>query len=275
MFTTVPYRAFIEGDRLATRSNSSAGRQGVHIINSDLKPEMVLCIPGPWTGHAELVHAVAKHSTGYILAGRVLATVESDFSCEVVHETADHNMAKSFNAAGPHWRGTPEMNEIAGHSSVVYLVGTGGSRHSAEGLMLAALALLSAGGSGVKVESTGLAHSPSAWKEICTSLHCLSAHRALVVFVSCTEPHSCGMHNLGLRDAITDASADLGQDIELLRAFTFYLYSESPTIVSGQTFSLGAGEPIFRILDHPGWDYDGDALFTNPFGAWKLARYRN
>lgn len=234
------------------------------------QPEMVLCIPGPWKTHSELVQSIVKDSGGYIFAGRVLLHMESHFSCELIHERADPNMSRAFYAAGPHWRGSVEMQRIGSHESVVYLVGRGGSRDAAQKLMQCGLGLLNAGGLGVKIESTGLAHSPDDWRSYCGDFDSFTAHRALVVYLTGAEVHSCGMHNLGLPDALTPGGKDQATAVELLRVFTWYLFAEGPVINNGQTFSVAAGAPIYRITDHPGWDYGPDSLFTNPYGAWRL-----
>ena len=234
------------------------------------KPQMVLCVPGPWRNRTELVERIVRDSDGYLFAGRVLLNMGTHFSCELAHENPDPRMPRAFSAAGPHWRDTSEMEALASHASVVYLIGEGGSRESAENLMKCGAALLKAGGLGVKVESTGLAHKPNDWIEFCDGLPFFAAHRALVVYLAGSEVNSCGMHNLGLRDAIAHCGSDPAAAVELVRTFTRYLFAETPSIRSGQTFSVASDAPVYRIEDHPGWDYGTDSLFTNPYGAWRL-----
>lgn len=172
--------------------------------------------------------------------------------------------------SGPHWRGTPEMTAIAGHRSVVYLVGLGGSRQNAESLMRAGAALLRAGGLGVKVESTGLSYKPSDWLDHCDKLHLFFAHRALVVYLTGADVCSCGMHNLGLKDAATDSQGDPTAATELLRVFTRYLFTESPTIRPGQTFSVAKDARAYRIEEEHSQSYEQGSLFHNPYGLWWL-----
>lgn len=237
-------------------------------------PLMVLCVPGPWADALELGRALAMQTTGqgggWLFAGRVLLRIESHWSCELEFGPADARMVRAFHAAGPHWRGTPEMEAIAGHRAVAYLVGPGGSREAAEGLMQAAAALLRAGGLGVKVESSGIAHPPAQWLEWCDELFLFLAHRALVVYVSGDgETRSCGMHNLGLPDAVTEGHGQLPAD--LLRDFTHYLFTEAPVIRKGQTFAAAAEAPLYRLHSARGDVYEDDSLFNNPYGAWRLS----
>jgi DNA-binding response OmpR family regulator len=183
-------------------------------------PLIVLCIPGPWQSQADLVQAIARGGSGYLFAGQVLMNMETRQTCELEFQAQDDRMQAAFRAAGPHWVGTPEMQRIADHSAVVYLVADGGVAMTAEALMQAAAAVLEAGGLGVKVESSGVAHAPADWLELCAALHLFSAHRAYVLYVTGPQVYSCGMHNLGLRDAIVDNDGDTAGAVELLRAFT-------------------------------------------------------
>ncbi len=233
-------------------------------------PEMVLCIPGPWTDTTELIRSLIERDSGYLFAGRILMCAQTRFSCELVFEGPDERMPHAFRAAAPHWRDTPEMEAVDGHRSVVYLVGSGGSHENATSLMEAGAALVRAGGLGVKVESTGLAHTPAAWLDHCEHLHLFFAHRALVLYLTGEPVSSCGMHNLGLRDAVTDGQDDMAAAVELLRAFTHYLYAEEPEIRAGQTFSVARDAPGYRIEETQDQPYGPDSLFHNPYGFWRL-----
>ncbi len=231
--------------------------------------EIVLCIPGPWSDRSELVERIVKDSGGYIFAGMVLMNIETQEGFELQFESPDERMLVAFEAAGPHWTGTPEMERIASHKSVVYLISKGGSIEAAHSIMEAANGLLKSGGLAVKVESTGLAHPPADWDEQCKYNYLFKSHSSYVVYITSEQVYSCGMHNFGLQDAIVDSSESENPS-ELLRAFTYYLLSESPEIYSGQTFSVDASAPVYRIVAHPSINYGEGSLFNNPFGTWKL-----
>lgn len=235
-------------------------------------PQTVLCVPGPWESRAQLVEQIVRQADGYLFAGQVLMHMPTKHTFELEFHAPDPRMPAAFRAAGPHWSDSAEMQRIGGHASVVYLVGYGGSTANAHALMLAAGALLDAGGLGVKVESSGLAHSPDAWRGFCADQHLFSAHRAYVLNITGPEVYSCGMHNLGLKDAIVRNDGGTAEAVDLIRTFTWYLYTEAPSIRPGQTFSVAQGAPGYRILDDPGVDYGDDSLFTNPYGFWRLER---
>lgn len=232
-------------------------------------PEAVLCVPGPWAERSDLTKSLVQSTSGHIFAGMLLMDMETRVSCELQLEGRDERMLAAFKAAGPHWSQTEEMMRIGEHRSVIYLVGHGGSQTNFAPLMHAARALLDAGGFGVKVESAGLAHQPNEWRRLCNELYLFSAHEACVVYVSAADVCSCGMHNLGLKDAVV-ATGDAEDAVELLRTFTRYVFAEQAEIRPGQTFSVASDAPVYRVVDDAGPRYEDSSLFNNPYGFWRL-----
>lgn len=233
-------------------------------------PEAVLCIPGPWKERTDLTGQLIHSNSGYLFDGMLLMDTKTNISCELQMEARDERMATAFKAAGPHWSPTGEMTRIDEHASVIYLIGHGGSETNFTPLMHAARALIDAGGFGVKVESTGLAHSPETWRRLCDDLHLFSIHEACVVYITGADVYSCGMHNLGLRDVIV--AADGTEDpVNLIRTFTRYVFAEQADIRAGQTFSVASDAPVYRIVEDEGVQYDdASSLFRNPYGFWRL-----
>ncbi|WP_295965499.1 hypothetical protein [uncultured Xanthomonas sp.] len=232
-------------------------------------PKIVLCIPGPWPDRADLFARIVQDSGGYLFAGHVLMHMDSGQACELQYEPHDARMAGAFAAAGPHWRGSADMARIGTHASVVYLIGAGGSRVRAETMMRAAAALLDAGGLGVKVESSGVAHSPADWRQLCADLSLGSAHRAYVLNITGEQVHSCGMHQFGMKDAIVAAQA-ASDPVGLLHTFTCYLFNEAPDVRAGHTFSVAADAPRYRIQAEASSQFQPGDLFANPYGLWRL-----
>ena len=233
-------------------------------------PELVLCIPGPWDSNSALADEIAVSAIGYSLSGTVLRDAETGFACELVLQAADPELPEDFAKAGPHWAATEAMADIDDHASVAYLVGPGGSREAAEAMMRAGAALIDSGGLGVKVDSTGIAHAPAYWIDMCEQLDQLTAHRALVVYVAGAEVYSCGMHNFGLPEAIT-SGGDKTQAADMLRFFTRYLLERAPQLADGHTFSVSEGKPMYRVEKVAAIDYGEGSLFNNPYGAWRLS----
>ncbi|CTP82364.1 hypothetical protein A6R71_10695 [Xanthomonas translucens pv. arrhenatheri] len=232
-------------------------------------PKIVLCIPGPWQDRSDLLARIVRDSGGYLFAGQVLLHLQSGDAFELHYEPRDPRMADAFAAAGPHWLDSDDMARIHAHASVVYLIGDGGSRARAEAMMLAAAALLDAGGLGVKVESSRVAHGPGAWRQLCADLALFSAHRAYVLNLTGEQVHSCGMHQFGMKDAIVAAQA-ADDPVALLHTFTWYLFTEAPPMREGHTFAVAEDAPRYRLDAEPSAQFQPGDLFANPYGLWRL-----
>ncbi|HSI82432.1 MAG: hypothetical protein ACAI35_08585 [Candidatus Methylacidiphilales bacterium] len=231
----------------------------------------VLCVPGKWKDNSELLTSIVKLSGGYIFAGKILMHIESKTSFELEVCNPDSRMPRAFEAAGPHWRDTEEMARIAGHTMVLYLVGPGGSPERADAFMKAGAALLYSGGLGVKVESTGIAFAPSDWIRMAEDkiFREGTRHRAFVVYGTGEDTYSCGMHNLGMWDAIVE-SRHSDDPVELLRVFTRYIATEGPVFKAGHTFSVGEDAPRYRLSEEENQPCGDHEMFRNPFGMWRL-----
>jgi hypothetical protein len=232
-------------------------------------PETVLCVPGTWKDRANLFARIVDDSGGYIFAGCILLQRETKEAFELHVEGPDPRMADAFAAAGRHWMTADDLARIANHNFVLYLVGPGGSRQRAESFMQAAAGLLKAGGLAVKVESSGLAHDRSSWLKMTDSLYLFSAHRAFVVSVAGSDVYTCGMHNLGHPDAIV-AGAEAEDPGQLVYTFSRYLFTESPGVRPGETFSESPDAPCYRLTKEECRLYEDGSLFTNPYGMWRL-----
>ena len=238
---------------------------------SNTESQIIICVPGMWRDRDELVRKIAEQSGAISLIGDKLTETQSKTVFELQVEAHDPRMAAAFRAVGPHWADTDVMQQIEQHTLVTYLIGRGGSHGRAVALMLAAAALVKAGGVGVKIESSGIAHSPQAWLKFVDERHLFSAHEAFVVFVTDEDIYTCGMHSFGLRDAVI-AIGEADDPVELLRVFTWYLFTETPAIRPGQTFSVAAGQPRYRVSEEECTQYESGELFKNQHGMWRLSR---
>jgi uncharacterized protein DUF4261 len=232
-------------------------------------PETVLCIPGPWKDRAELLVRIFENSGEYMFAGQILMHGEFKEYFELQVEGPDPRMADAIAAAGRHWATAADLAQIASHNLVLYLVGPGGSRQRAESFMRAAAGLLKAGGMAVKVESSGIAHDRTTWLDMTKRLYLFSAHRAFVVSITGSDVYTCGMHNLGYPDAIV-ARAESEDPGQLVYDFSRYVFTETPTIHPGETFSASPDAPCYRLTKEECRLYEEGSLFANPYGMWRL-----
>jgi hypothetical protein len=195
----------------------------------------------------------------------------ASFKVEVVRH--DPKLQEAFAYASGLRLAGHTLARVGSHSFAVYLIGKGGSLAAARALMHAVRGLLRAGGCAVKVESAGTAHSASDWTNLCASGERLALLQAFVAYAG-ERPHyhSCGMHNLGLRDATIDAELDLAEAGDILSAFTAYLLLESPMIEATSRFRLHEGGVHYSIEARPCGRFPRASPFYNPIGVWHLTR---
>lgn len=239
------------------------------------EPEMVLCIPGTWQSHSDLINGLITQDSGYIFAGRVLADLHTNAHFELVLEPRDERMYSAFQLAGLS-SPLPEgfLDDIAGHASVAYIVSLDEpGEASALALARAGNAVARAGGIGVKVESAGKVHTATQWNELLTGSGGPRLYPMYVIDTLRSDERaaslSCGMQNFGLRDTIVyGENAQIGS--ELVALFNTYQLMDKPSIVDRQTFAAGPNESVWTISTEPHPPYEGKSLFHNPQGMWRL-----
>lgn len=238
------------------------------------KTKTVLCIPGNWRDRSEIVKAITKANINeFICAGRVIINIKTNKGFEMQIEEYDNRIKESFRIAGKVNRVENSfVEEIGNHKSVVYIIGETGNFKDAKEMAYAGMAILNAGGIGIKVETSGKAFTKDQWKSFLSDFEESNLYQ-MYVLDSISDGkgtvYTCGMHNLGLKDAII-SGGNFQDSVDLLSIFGYYQVVDKPEIRSGQTFSIAIDAPVYEILDEEKQPYLGDELFENHFGMWRL-----
>lgn len=249
-------------------------RARVDVIGRGYRPKLVLCLVGP---------------KAFETKARALMQTR-----EIEHEFrgADARMREAFEfsrlGASPDLTAS-ELDLIARHKCVLYLVGPNypspAALETVVPLFGLAAELLDLGATGLKCESSGLAHGTHNWRALFAAIADASDPRArwgalfdaLVQFPlgDKTDTFTCGMHLLGKPDLIAaEGVLPLQELVRLFRTFGVYQLAECVpgAFASGHTFSTSASAPRFRATWEPCRGYDEDDLFFNPYGRWRLVR---
>lgn len=236
----------------------------------NLRAKTVICIPGQWATRSDIVSAIAKQSDGYLFAGMVMMNIGTHDLFELQVHEHDSSLERAFSIAGRGRLRSGDLDAIACHTFVLYLVADSGSVEAAKKLLLAANGLLKSGGLAVKIESAGIAHRVDQWAEFCVGDgSCLL--NAYVTYIGGRGVYySCGMHNMGHPDAVVEAGIPPDDAANLLHTFLSYLLFENPTLNDRETFSVDADAPRYRLFLEPCTRYEAGNLFHNPFGVWKM-----
>lgn len=232
---------------------------------------IVIGIPGNWKDIDELRHAIDRHSGGYSYSGMMLLHEDkkSSFGVELVDPTP--KLREAYEAASFGHLPEDTLKAIEGHSMVVYLIGEGGSLDKAKALMPAVQAVLKAGGLAVKVESTGKAFSKEDWDALCAVEDATHLYDAFVLKLHAEGDvyYTCGMHNLGFRDAIVGA-VDESTAAFALDVFSMYQILEQPHIRPGESFSAKEDLPSFQISEEKDVRFPPEDTLYNRHGLWIL-----
>ena len=234
-------------------------------------PRTIIGVPGAWPNQSDIVTSIVKNSGGYLFAGMIMMHIDSKTYFQVDVCDHDDNLAEAFRIGGGGKISSDELKLIGDHTFCVYLMGDGGSLESARRFLAAGEALLKCGGLGVKIESAGLAHSSSSWKQFAADEQHGSLMKAFVTYVGDNETYySCGMHNLGYPDCVVRAPVEPSVAANLIHTFLGYLLFESPAVHSGETFSVDAESPRYRLFKEDCTMFPADDPFHNPFGIWRM-----
>jgi hypothetical protein len=152
----------------------------------------------------------------------------------------------------------------------ICLTGRGGSIAAAKRIMAGAAAVLAAGGAGVFVDNSGIAHGATDWRTLLDSADEGGVYWAFISTVRGEdELYSVGMHILGFRDAIIPSTGNDEYDHRALNSFLGYTAFSGATIEEGEVVS-DTVLPTFRVHMQPDDRVPADAPMFNPYGRWRL-----
>lgn len=170
----------------------------------------------------------------------------------------------------------PTEKELAtanGYTVNVTLSGRGGSIEAARTIMKAAATMVRAGGAGVFIDNSALAHGGELWLEMTEDGGADALTFAFVGIVrASTDIWTVGMHVLGLRDIVLKL-ADVGEEFETVDLIRSMVRSNKP-IGNGHILA-GANGSWFSC-----WAEEGDPRMVgtpmhNPFGRLRLVKLRH
>jgi hypothetical protein len=235
------------------------------------EPDIILGLPGQWPTRSDIVTSIAGLSDGLIFAGKILLDTTTNQSYQLDIYEHDPKLVHAFALASRHSLSEADLAAIDAHTHTLYVIGKGGSGERAKLLMQIGARLLRAGALAVKVESTGIAHATNDWQTLAATPQPAALYSAYVTLIGDQERfYSCGMHNLGLPDAIVPGILPPNEAAQLLERFLLYLLLEQPNLKNEHTFSINAQARRYRLRLMQCTFYQADDPFYNPYGMWML-----
>jgi hypothetical protein len=229
-------------------------------------PEVTLRIPGTWDRPEDFYENLPRgcrcNETGLVLANG------SEFELHVL--PADEDFPGIFAGSCPKLPTEDEREQIENYEVNICLTGQGGSIAAAKRIMEAAAAVLGAGGAGVFIDSSGIAHGATDWLTLYDSADDGGVYWAFVMAVrSEKEVYSMGMHVLGFRDAIIPSTGDAEFDSRALHSFLGFTAFSGATLRDGEV----VGDPVlptFMVNSQEDDRCEPSAPMFNPYGRWRL-----
>ena len=239
--------------------------------------EVTLRIPGTWSHPRELIEGLPS-SIRCTPEGLVLP---DGARVELGAMPADDQFAGVFRSSCRSPATDEELATVDGYTVNVVLSGSGGSLPAARTMMRAAAAVVRAGGAGVFIDNSALAHGGGKWLELtaAASEPGDSADALSFAFVAIvrgqTDVWTMGMHVLGLRDVVMKrAEVESGgfDIIEVIR----YLSRGAHPVEDGHLLGDLDG-PRFQALaeDGAGAKAPVGSPLHNPFGRLRLVSMKD
>src|SRR5258707_10265505 len=178
---------------------------------------IALRIPGRWSHPRELIQRLPA---GCRLTGEELILPDAT-QVEFGAMAADDQFTQIFRSSCRQPATEDELATVNGYTVNVLLSGPGGSMQAARTMMQAGAAVVRAGGAGVFIDNSTLAHGGGNWLEMTEDGGPDALSFAFVAIVrGQTDVWTMGMHALGLRDLLmnrADAERDDFDIIDLIR----------------------------------------------------------
>ncbi len=231
---------------------------------------IALRIPGQWSDPGELIQRLPAgcHVTAEALI------LPDDTQVGLGAMAADDQFAQIFRSSCRQEPTEEELATVDGYTVNILLSGPGGSMSAARAMMEAGAAIVRAGGAGVFIDNSTLAHGGQNWLEMTDDGSSDALSFAFVAIVrGKAEVWTMGMHVLGLRDLVmkrADVDAEGSNIIEYIR----YVCRGEKPIDDGHVIADLEG-PRFQVFTQPSDPKLARGPMHNPFGRLKLVSMRD
>lgn len=229
-----------------------------------------LRIPGNWTHPGELIE---RMPAGFRLTPEALL-LPDDTEVELTPMPPDDQFARIFRSSCRQPAEDDELEIVAGYTVNILLTGPGGSMAAALAMMQAGAAIVRAGGAGVFIDNSGVAHGGRKWIEMTEDGGPDAVSFAFVGMVRGRhEVWTMGMHVMGLPDLVMgrrDVDPEGDAIIEVIR----YLCHGAKPIGDGHLL-VDENGPRFRAEATSDYKLAAGSPMHNPFGRLKLVSMKD
>lgn len=231
---------------------------------------IALRIPGRWAHPQELIQQLPA---GCRLTGESLILPDAiPVACGAMR--ADDQFAGIFRSSCRQSLTEEEFAAIDGYSANVLLSGPGGSMPAARTMMQAAAAIVRAGGLGVFIDNSTLAHGGRQWLDLAEDGSPEALSFAFVALIGGqTDTWTMGMHVLGLRDVVMKRADLEAGGLDIIDVIRYLCEAEKP-VEDGHLLADLNGLR-FQAFTEPAPERLAGSPLYNPFGRLRLVSMRD
>ena len=230
------------------------------------RPTVTLRVPGDWSHPGELLERLPE---GVRLTPEALI-LPGGARIDFVPMAPDGQFSQVFRSACRRPPGDDELAVVDRYTVNVGLTGPGGSLESALAMMQAGAAIVLAGGAGVFIDNSALAHGGADWIQMTDDAGPDAISFAFASIVRGRhEVYTMGMHVMGFPEILM-RSADIDDQGETIVELIRYVCGGGRPIGVGHLLADEHG-PRFQVVAKVNDDMDPHSPMHNPFGRLKIA----
>lgn len=231
--------------------------------------QTTLRIPGAWSNPRALLERIPM---GFRLKPESLLLPDGA-EIELVAMPPDEQFAGIFKSACRRTATDEELETVGRYTVNIGLTGPGGSLDAARTMMQAGAAIVRAGGAGVFIDNSALAHGGGDWLEMADDGGPDALSFAFVsIIAGHREIETMGMHVLGLPDLVMRrADGDADTIIEVIR----YVAAGEKPMGDGHLLADGRGALRFRVAATSSDERTLPSAMRNPFGRLRLTSFKD
>jgi hypothetical protein len=227
---------------------------------------ITLRIPGDWSHPGELVQRLPP---GFRLTPEALS-LPNGAKIDFVPMAPDDEFARIFESSCRRPPTDDELAVVARYTVNVGLTGPGGSLESALTMMQAGAAIVRAGGAGVFIDNSALAHGGHDWVELTDDAGPEAISFAFASIVrGQDEVYTMGMQVMGFPNLLM-RSRDIDDRAETVVEIIRYVCGGGRPIGVGHVLADDQGRPRFQVVAKTDDEFAAQSPMHNPFGQLKI-----
>jgi hypothetical protein len=233
-------------------------------------PRITLRIPGNWSHPKELRERLPK---GFSLAPEGLLLPDGS-AFEFTPMPPDQEFPQIFQTSCRRPPSDDELAVLGGYTVNIGLSGAGGSLESARAMMQAGAAIVRAGGAGVFIDNSAIAHGGADWIAMTDDGGPDAISFAFVSIIRGPQNvTTMGMQVLGFPDLLM-RSSDIGERGETIIELIRYICGGDRPVQVGHVFADELG-PRFLVEAEVSDEFDAESPIHNPYGRLKIVSVKD